>query len=154
MIGRLATRRLSPSSGSARACAHAHIIFTAVSKRDALSQDAMILLTKVMYSIITNVFPSLSFLSSFRLRRTPMVCKPTIHVGQKSSPHVACIVGLQTDPVVVTETGFSHFQSLQKQRAKKIFKTEKASLLSGQFHFPLTSVVKYSEQSYVVKQFN
>ena len=37
MIGRLATRWLFSSSGVARACAHAHIIFTAVSKRDALS---------------------------------------------------------------------------------------------------------------------
>ena len=39
MIGRLATPWLSSSSGVARACAHAHIIFTAaaVSKRDTLS---------------------------------------------------------------------------------------------------------------------
>ena len=37
MIGRLATCWLSSSSCAARACAHAHIIFTAVSKRDALS---------------------------------------------------------------------------------------------------------------------
>ena len=37
MIGRLATRWLSSLLGVARACAHAHIIFTAVSKRDALS---------------------------------------------------------------------------------------------------------------------
>ena len=29
-----------------------------------------------------------------------------IHVGQNSSAHVACIVGLRTDAVVVTETGF------------------------------------------------
>ena len=29
------------------------------------------------------------------------------HVDQNSSAHVACIVGLQTDAVVVTETHFS-----------------------------------------------
>ena len=28
------------------------------------------------------------------------------HVGQNSSGHVACVVGLQTDAVVVTETRF------------------------------------------------
>ena len=36
-IGHLATRWLSPFSGNARACAYAHMIFTAVSKRDAVS---------------------------------------------------------------------------------------------------------------------
>ena len=36
-IGHLATRWLSPFSGVPRACAYAHMIFTAVSKRDALS---------------------------------------------------------------------------------------------------------------------
>ena len=36
-IGRLATRWLSPFSGVARACAYAHMIFTAVSKRDTVS---------------------------------------------------------------------------------------------------------------------
>ena len=50
-IGHLATRWLTPFSGVARACAYAHMIFTAVSKRDAVSYDAMFLLTKVMYSI-------------------------------------------------------------------------------------------------------
>ena len=29
------------------------------------------------------------------------------NVGQKSSAHVACVVGLQTDAVVLTETRFS-----------------------------------------------
>ena len=29
------------------------------------------------------------------------------HVGQNSSAHVACVVGLQTDAVVVTETRLS-----------------------------------------------
>ena len=36
-MGVMATRWLSPFSGVARACAHAHTIFTAVSKRDAVS---------------------------------------------------------------------------------------------------------------------
>ena len=30
------------------------------------------------------------------------------HVGQNSSAHVACVVGLQTDAVVVTEARLSH----------------------------------------------
>ena len=36
-IGHLATRWLSPFAGVARTCAYAHRIFTAVSKRDAVS---------------------------------------------------------------------------------------------------------------------
>ena len=51
VLNDLATRWLSPFSGVARACAHAHIIFTAVSKREAVRYDAMFLLTKVMYSL-------------------------------------------------------------------------------------------------------
>ena len=35
----------------------------------------------------------------------------TGHVGQNSSAHVARIVGLQTDAVVVTETGLSYLVS-------------------------------------------
>ena len=35
-IGNLATRWLSPFSGVTRACAHAHIFFTAASKREAV----------------------------------------------------------------------------------------------------------------------
>ena len=42
-IGHLAARWLSPFLGVARACAYAHMIFIAVSKRDAVSQDAMFL---------------------------------------------------------------------------------------------------------------
>ena len=37
MIGHLATRWLSPFLGVARLCAYAHMIFTAVSKREAVS---------------------------------------------------------------------------------------------------------------------
>ena len=54
-IGHLATHWLALFSGNARACAYAHMIFTAVSKRDAVSQDAMFLLTKVMYSMMVLV---------------------------------------------------------------------------------------------------
>ena len=50
-MGRSATHRLSSFSDVARACAHAPMFFTAVSKRDAVSQDVRFLLTKVMYSI-------------------------------------------------------------------------------------------------------
>ena len=45
-IGHLATRRLSPFSGVACVCAYAHMIFTAVSKRDTLSKDAIFLLNE------------------------------------------------------------------------------------------------------------
>ena len=51
-IGRLETCWQFFFKRRARACAHAHIIFSAESKRDALSQDAMILLTEVMYFIV------------------------------------------------------------------------------------------------------
>ena len=36
------------------------------------------------------------------------------HVGQNSSAHVACVVGLQTDAVVVTETRFSSWKTFKK----------------------------------------
>ena len=54
-IGHLATRLQSPFSGVARTCAHAPIIFTAVSKREAVRLDAMFLLTKVMNSIVPSL---------------------------------------------------------------------------------------------------
>ena len=64
-MGRSAMRWLSHFSGVARACTYAHMIFTAVSKRDAVSQDAMFLLTKVMYSI-ADIFVSIYIISSKR----------------------------------------------------------------------------------------
>ena len=50
-IGHLETLGLSAFFGVARAFAHALTIFTAVSKRDAVNQDAKFLTTKVLYSM-------------------------------------------------------------------------------------------------------
>ena len=36
------------------------------------------------------------------------------HLGQNSSAHLACVVGLQTDAVVVNETHFRSFKILQE----------------------------------------
>ena len=63
----MATRWLSPFSGVARACAHAHIIFTAVSKREAVNENHV--LNKVFYQnleFLTKSYPIyFIFLSSF-----------------------------------------------------------------------------------------
>ena len=59
----MATRWLSPFSGVARACAHAQMIFTTVSKRDAVSKGAMYVWRYVSFSEIhvlyTNIVPDI-----------------------------------------------------------------------------------------------
>ena len=71
----MATRWLSPFSGVARACAHAYMIFTTVWKRDTVSQGALLLLTKFMYSILIRSIQSLEcreygpFLNNHAYRR-------------------------------------------------------------------------------------